>query len=158
MPTTTRSAVLWNHNEDWKIEEVVLDDPGPGEVLVEMRVAGMCHSDEHVVQGDMLIPHFPFIGGHEGSGVVTQVGPGVNSLEVGDHVSMSFIPACGRCKYCSTGRQSLCDEGAKLFDNQMMTRGLGDVSHTIGETELRSHCLRHVLRAAQWFHQMHTLL
>ena len=135
MPTTTRSAVLWNHNEDWKIEEVVLDDPGPGEVLVEMRVAGMCHSDEHVVQGDMLIPHFPFIGGHEGSGVVTQVGPGVNSLEVGDHVSMSFIPACGRCKYCSTGRQSLCDEGAKLFDNQMMTRGLGEVSHTIGETE-----------------------
>ena len=135
MPTTTRSAVLWNHNEDWKIEEVVLDDPGPGEVLVEMRVAGMCHSDEHVVQGDMLIPHFPFIGGHEGSGVVTQVGPGVNSLEVGDHVSMSFIPACGRCKYCSTGRQSLCDEGAKLFDNQMMTRGLGDVSHKIGETE-----------------------
>ena len=135
MPTTTRAAVLWNHNEDWKIEEVVLDDPGPGEVLVEMRVAGMCHSDEHVVQGDMLIPHFPFIGGHEGSGVVTQVGPGVNSLEVGDHVSMSFIPACGRCKYCSTGRQSLCDEGAKLFDNQMMTRGLGDVSHKIGETE-----------------------
>ncbi|HMV74807.1 MAG TPA: alcohol dehydrogenase catalytic domain-containing protein, partial [Microthrixaceae bacterium] len=69
MPTTTRAAVLWGHHEDWKIEEVELDDPGHGEVLVKTSYAGMCHSDEHVVQGDMPVPHFPFIGGHEGSGV-----------------------------------------------------------------------------------------
>jgi len=135
MPINTRAAVLWGHHEDWKIEDLVLDDPGPGEVVVEMRVAGMCHSDEHVVQGDMLIPHFPFVGGHEGAGVVQQVGPGVTTLAPGDHVSMSFIPACGRCRWCSTGKQSLCDEGAKLFDNQMMTRTAGEVSHRIGETE-----------------------
>ena len=53
MPTTTRAAVLWGHHEDWKIEEVELDDPGHGEVLVKTSYAGMCHSDEHVVQGDM---------------------------------------------------------------------------------------------------------
>jgi S-(hydroxymethyl)glutathione dehydrogenase/alcohol dehydrogenase len=135
MPITTRAAVLWNHNEDWKIEEVVLDDPGPGEVLVEMRVAGMCHSDEHVVQGDMLIPHFPFGGGHEGAGEVVEVGPGVTSVQPGDHVAMSFIPSCGRCKWCSTGRQNLCDEGSKLFDTHMMTRTEGTHSHMIGETE-----------------------
>ena len=135
MPTTTRTAVLWGPQQDWKVEEMTLDDPGPGEVLVEMAYAGMCHSDEHVVTGDLPVPHFPFVGGHEGSGVVTAVGPGVNLVSEGDHVSMSFIPACGHCKSCSTGHQNLCDEGANLFDNQMMTRAAGEVSHRIGDTE-----------------------
>ncbi|MCO5319275.1 MAG: NDMA-dependent alcohol dehydrogenase [Microthrixaceae bacterium] len=135
MPTTTRTAVLWGPQQDWKVEEMTLDDPGPGEVLVEMAYAGMCHSDEHVVTGDLPVPHFPFVGGHEGSGVVTAVGPGVNLVSEGDHVSMSFIPACGHCRSCSTGHQNLCDEGAKLFDNQMMTRAAGEVSHRIGDTE-----------------------
>ena len=135
MPTDTRAAVLWGHQQDWKVEEMALDDPGPGEILIETSAAGMCHSDEHVVTGDMLIPHFPFVGGHEGSGVVAAVGAGVKSVEAGDHVAMSFIPSCGHCRFCSTGRQNLCDEGSKLFDNQMMTRELGDVSHKIGDVE-----------------------
>jgi S-(hydroxymethyl)glutathione dehydrogenase / alcohol dehydrogenase len=122
MPTTTRAAVLWGLGEEWKIEEVELDDPREGDVLVSMRVAGMCHSDEHAVTGDMLLA-LPTIGGHEGAGVVEAVGPGVTSVEPGDHVSMSFIPSCGRCRYCSTGRQFLCDEGAKLFDMGMMSDG-----------------------------------
>jgi S-(hydroxymethyl)glutathione dehydrogenase/alcohol dehydrogenase len=135
MPTTTRAAVVWGHHQDWKIEEMTLDDPGPGEVLIETAFAGMCHSDEHIVQGDMLVPFFPFVGGHEGAGVVAQVGPGVIGLAPGDHVAMSFIPSCGRCKWCSTGRQNLCDEGAKLFDLQMMTRSEGQSSHKIGDAE-----------------------
>jgi S-(hydroxymethyl)glutathione dehydrogenase/alcohol dehydrogenase len=135
MPTTTRAAVLWGHQQDWKVEDLTLDDPGPGEVLVDTAFAGMCHSDEHVVTGDMLVPHFPFIGGHEGSGVVTAVGPGVSAVQPGDHVAMSFIPSCGRCRWCSTGRQNLCNEGSKLFDLQMMTRAEGAHSHTIAETD-----------------------
>ena len=135
MSTTTRAAVLWGAQQDWKVEEMSLDDPGPGEVLVETAFAGMCHSDEHVVTGDLPVPYFPFVGGHEGSGVVAAVGPGVNLVEVGDHVSMSFIPACGHCKSCSSGQQNLCDEGAKLFDMHMMTRSAGDVSHRIGDSE-----------------------
>jgi S-(hydroxymethyl)glutathione dehydrogenase/alcohol dehydrogenase len=135
MPTKTNAAVLWGPNQDWKVEELVLDDPGPGEIRVRTAVAGMCHSDEHVVQGDMPIPHFPFVGGHEGAGEVVEVGPGVTSVQPGDHVAMSFIPSCGRCKWCSTGRQNLCDEGAKLFDTHMMTRTEGTHSHMIGETE-----------------------
>jgi NDMA-dependent alcohol dehydrogenase len=135
MPTTTRAAVLWGHHQDWKVEEMTLDDPGPGEVLVKTAYAGMCHSDEHVVQGDMLVPHFPFVGGHEGSGVVEAVGPGVDTVAPGDHVAMSFVPSCGRCKWCSTGRQYICDLGAKLFDLQMITREPGSVSHRIGDTE-----------------------
>jgi S-(hydroxymethyl)glutathione dehydrogenase/alcohol dehydrogenase len=135
MPTTTRAAVLFGHHEDWKIEEMTLDDPGPGEILVETAYAGMCHSDEHVVQGDMMVPYFPFVGGHEGAGVVAQVGPGVTAVAPGDHVAMSFIPSCGRCKWCSTGRQNLCDLGAKVFDLQMLTRSEGQSSHTIGDAE-----------------------
>ena len=135
MPTTTRAAVLWGPQQEWKVEEMILDDPGPGEVLVDTAFAGMCHSDEHVVTGDLPVPFLPFVGGHEGSGVVSKVGAGVTSLAPGDHVAMSFIPACGRCRWCSTGRQNLCDEGAKLFDLQMMTRTEGQSSHTIGDAE-----------------------
>lgn len=118
----TRSAVLWEVGQDWSVEEVELDDPQQGDVLVSMRFAGMCHSDEHAVTGDLPLP-LPAIGGHEGSGVVEAVGPGVTSLAVGDHVAVSFVPSCGRCKFCSTGRQYICDDGAKLFDVGMMSDG-----------------------------------
>lgn len=120
MPTTTRAAVLWNNNEDWKIEEVVLDDPRSTDVLVKMKVAGMCHSDEHAVTGDLPL-ELPVIGGHEGSGIVEAVGDKVTTVKPGDHVSMSFVPSCGRCKWCASGRQYLCDEGAKLFNKGMMS-------------------------------------
>jgi len=130
MPITTRAAVLWGVGEDWKIEEVTLDDPRAGDVVVKMAYAGMCHSDEHAVTGDLPLG-LPVIGGHEGSGVVEAVGEGVTSVAVGDHVSMSFIPSCGRCKWCSTGRQYICDEGAKLFDLGMMSDGRE--AHKIGD-------------------------
>ena len=130
----TRAAVLWGIGQDWKVEEIDLDPPKAGEVLVQMKAAGMCHSDEHMVTGDLAIsneaaaelgmdPMFPMIGGHEGAGVVVQVGPGVSSVEPGDHVSASFIPSCGRCHYCSTGRQNLCDLGAKAFEKGQITDG-----------------------------------
>jgi NDMA-dependent alcohol dehydrogenase len=119
----TRAAILWGVGQDWSVEEIELDPPKEGEVLVEMKAAGLCHSDEHMVTGDMVAPEelrllfelpdtFPLIGGHEGAGVVQEVGPGVTTLKPGDHVSASFIPSCGRCRYCSTGRQNLCDLGA----------------------------------------------
>jgi S-(hydroxymethyl)glutathione dehydrogenase / alcohol dehydrogenase len=135
MPTQTRAAVVWGTNQDWKVEDMTLDDPGPGEVLVDTSYAGMCHSDEHVVTGDLPVPFLPFVGGHEGSGVVREVGPGVTAVAPGDHVAMSFVPSCGHCKWCSTGRQNLCNEGAKLFDLQMMTRSAGQSSHKIGDAE-----------------------
>jgi S-(hydroxymethyl)glutathione dehydrogenase/alcohol dehydrogenase len=122
MPTTTRAAVLWEVGGDWLIEDVELDDPKAGDVLVKMTMAGLCHSDEHAVTGDMPML-FPGIGGHEGAGIVQAVGPGVTSVAVGDHVSMSFIPSCGRCRYCSSNRQYLCNEGAKLFEVGMMSDG-----------------------------------
>ena len=71
----------------------------------------MCHSDEHVVTGDLPF-QLPIIGGHEGAGVVEEVGEGVSWLAPGDHVVFGFVPSCGRCPSCSTGHQSLCDLGA----------------------------------------------
>ncbi|MGH8989597.1 MAG: NDMA-dependent alcohol dehydrogenase [Acidimicrobiales bacterium] len=110
----TQAAILWNLGEPWSLEEVDLAEPVAGEVRVKLAAAGLCHSDEHLVTGDIPIT-LPVIGGHEGAGVVEAVGPGVTSVAEGDHVVLSFIPACGRCHYCSTGRQNLCDLGAHLL-------------------------------------------
>ncbi len=130
----TRAAVLWGTNQQWQVEEIDIDPPRVGEVLVEWKVAGLCHSDEHMVTGDMVpAPEmlammgidsiFPLIGGHEGAGVVLEVGAGVTSLAAGDHVSASFVPACGRCRYCCSGRQNLCDATAGTLGGGMITDG-----------------------------------
>ncbi len=130
----SRAAVVHGVGQDWQVEDIEVDAPKVGEVLVEWRAAGLCHSDEHVLTGDMVPPaetwptlgieaFFPIVGGHEGAGVIVDVGPGVTSVQPGDHVSASFIPSCGRCRYCSTGRQNLCDSSAGTFQRGMITDG-----------------------------------
>jgi S-(hydroxymethyl)glutathione dehydrogenase/alcohol dehydrogenase len=111
----TNAAILWGVGEDWSVEEIELDPPKEGEVLVEFEATGLCHSDHHMRTGDMFGVELPIIGGHEGAGVVQEVGPGVRDLAVGDHVVTSFLPACGRCRWCATGRQNLCDFGANTL-------------------------------------------
>lgn len=108
------AAILWEYGSDWSIEEIDLDPPGDGEVLVSWEATGLCHSDEHIRTGDLPFP-LPMIGGHEGAGIVREVGPGVRDLAPGDHVVASFLPACGRCRFCSTGHQNLCDLGAIIM-------------------------------------------
>jgi S-(hydroxymethyl)glutathione dehydrogenase/alcohol dehydrogenase len=120
---STRAALLYGPGQDYKIDTVEVDEPGPGEVLVEIRACGLCHSDEHVRTGDLPLPHYPVICGHEGAGEVTGVGDGVTSVAPGDHVALAFIPSCGSCTSCRTGRAFLCDMGMKLFDTGMITDG-----------------------------------
>jgi S-(hydroxymethyl)glutathione dehydrogenase/alcohol dehydrogenase len=110
----TEAAVLWGMNEEWSVEPIELDPPKEGELLVKLAASGMCHSDEHLVTGD-LGGIYPIIGGHEGAGVVEEVGPGVTGYEPGDHVVFGFIPACGQCPSCARGRSNLCDNGAALL-------------------------------------------
>jgi S-(hydroxymethyl)glutathione dehydrogenase/alcohol dehydrogenase len=110
MSMTTRAAICREAGRPWEIVDLELDDPRSGEVLVRFEAAGLCHSDDHVQKGDARM-RFPTVGGHEGAGVVEAVGEGVTRVAVGDHVVCSFIPACGTCRYCSTGRQNLCDAG-----------------------------------------------
>jgi NDMA-dependent alcohol dehydrogenase len=111
----TRAAVLWDQPGEWKVQEVELDEPGPTEALVEMVATGLCHSDDHFPTGDMSAAHLPIIGGHEGAGIVRKVGAEVHDFEVGDHVLTSFVPACGKCKWCARGMQNLCDLGARIL-------------------------------------------
>ena len=92
------------------IEELELDPPGEGEVLIEMSAAGLCHSDLSVINGTRLWP-LPIVIGHEACGVVRELGKGVTDLREGDHVVFSFLPTCGHCPMCSAGRASLCEPG-----------------------------------------------
>jgi len=94
-----------------KIETVTLDPPGPGEVLLKIAAAGLCHSDLSIVNGDRPRP-MPMALGHEASGIVEELGPGVRDLQRGDHVALIFVPTCGHCGPCMEGRPALCEPGA----------------------------------------------
>ncbi len=111
----TKAAVLVDAGKPFEIMELDLDGPRDGEVLIRYTAAGLCHSDLHLTDGD-LVPRFPIVGGHEGAGIIEEVGPGVTKVKAGDHVVCSFIPNCGTCRYCSTGRQNLCDMGATILE------------------------------------------
>lgn len=89
-----------------------VEDPRPGEIMVRMVAVGLCHSDDHITTGDFPVEMLPMCGGHEGAGVVEKVGEGTTQFDIGDHVVLTFLPACGRCLWCSRGMQQLCDAGA----------------------------------------------
>jgi NDMA-dependent alcohol dehydrogenase len=116
----TKAAALTGPDRDWEILEFDLDDPQPGEVLVRMKVAGLCHSDKHMKYSAAV---YPFVGGHEGAGIVEAVGEGVTRLAVGDHVACSWIPSCGVCRFCSTGQSNLCDLGANMVTGELANGG-----------------------------------
>ncbi|AIJ23458.1 NDMA-dependent alcohol dehydrogenase [Amycolatopsis methanolica] len=110
MTITTRAAVCRDPRHPWEIIDLDLDEPKAHEVRIRFHAAGLCHSDDHIQKGDAQM-RFPVVGGHEGAGVVEAVGADVTRVAAGDHVVCSFIPACGQCRYCSTGHQNLCDAG-----------------------------------------------
>jgi NDMA-dependent alcohol dehydrogenase len=103
-----RAAVFRELNQPMTVEDVELAPPGPGEVEIRLAASGVCHSDWNVVTGATANP-LPAVLGHEGAGVVESVGEGAEAVSEGDHVILSWLPACGRCFYCSRGRQVLCD-------------------------------------------------
>jgi alcohol dehydrogenase len=104
------------------IEDVELDPPGEGEVLVRIRAAGLCHSDLSVIDGNRPRP-MPMVLGHEAAGVVEDVGHGVAGLERGDHVVASFVPSCGHCIPCATGRPALCEPAFQANSAGTLLRG-----------------------------------
>ncbi|MGA7327799.1 MAG: zinc-dependent alcohol dehydrogenase family protein [Rhodomicrobium sp.] len=121
-----------------QIEEVDLDPPGPGEVLIKIEAAGLCHSDLSVINGDRPRP-MPMAIGHEAAGSVVKTGPGVDDLMPGDHTVMVFMPSCGHCLPCSEGRPALCEPGAaangkgSLLSGAIRLRtGKGNIHHHLG--------------------------
>jgi S-(hydroxymethyl)glutathione dehydrogenase/alcohol dehydrogenase len=145
-----QAAIVTELHGKWHTETIEIDEPHASEVKVKMAFAGLCHSDEHVRTGDMVPDAtvlemlsgrrsmYPFIGGHEGAGVVESVGPDVISLKPGDHVAVSFIPSCGRCSYCASGRQYICDLGASTLVGPMISDGTW--RHHLGDVNLNRMC------------------
>jgi NDMA-dependent alcohol dehydrogenase len=115
VPVETRGAIIREAPGKYEVVDLVSDDPRPGELQVKVAASGMCHSDDHVATGDIPVAHYPMCGGHEGAGVVTAVGPNTRGYKEGDHVVFSFLPACGKCRWCANGMSYLCDLGAGLL-------------------------------------------
>lgn len=149
----TRAAVLremgaerpYGSSQPLKIEEVELDAPEHGEILVRVRAAGLCHSDLSVIDGNRPRP-LPMALGHEAAGEIMEVGPGVTDLEVGDHVVFSFVPSCGTCPYCLDGRAALCapgavanNEGVLLGGGRRLHQGDATVNHHLGVSGFAEH-------------------
>src|SRR5580700_6735578 len=122
----TRAAVLRDMGKDWEITELELDPPKEGEVLIRFVASGLCHSDDHLRTGDIPV-RYPIVGGHEGAGIVEQVGPGVTLLAV-----------CGHCRFCSRGQTNLCDLGRFLVDNSLPD---GTYRYHEGSTDFGQMCL-----------------
>ncbi|PRZ42010.1 S-(hydroxymethyl)glutathione dehydrogenase/alcohol dehydrogenase [Antricoccus suffuscus] len=114
----TKAAVVYEPGKPIEIEELDLDGPKAGEVLIRYTYAGLCHSDLHIMHGD-LEARLPMVIGHEGAGIIEEVGPGVTRVAAGDHVVCSFIPNCGVCRYCANGQQSICDMGATILEGYL---------------------------------------
>jgi Zn-dependent alcohol dehydrogenase len=130
-----------------KIEELMLDAPGPGEVLIKIRAAGLCHSDLSVITGNRPRP-VPMALGHEASGDVVEVGAGVTDLKPGDRVVLVFVPSCGHCLPCMEGRPALCEPGAEangkgtlLSGARRIHRAHGDVNHHLGVSAFADHAV-----------------
>ena len=104
----TRAAVAWGVGQALSVEDVDLDGPRTGEVLVRIVATGVCHTDAFTLSGDDPEGLFPAILGHEGGGIVEEIGPGVTSVAVGDHVIPLYTPECGICKFCTSGKTNLC--------------------------------------------------
>ncbi|MGW7534457.1 NDMA-dependent alcohol dehydrogenase [Amycolatopsis sp. NPDC054798] len=114
----TKAAVVYEVGKPIEVVELDLEGPGEGEVLIRYTHAGLCHSDVHIAHGD-LEARLPMVLGHEGAGIIEDVGPGVTRVKPGDHVVCSFIPNCGVCRWCSTGQQAICDMGATILEGYL---------------------------------------
>jgi len=151
----TRAAVLhtldlkapFADSKPLKIEEIELDDPGAGEVLVKMTAAGLCHSDLSVITGVRPRP-VPMALGHEASATVVKVGDGVSHLKVGDRVVLVFVPSCGTCMPCQEGRPALCEPGAEangkgtlLSGERRLHLGPQAVNHHVGVSAFAEHAV-----------------
>ena len=113
------AAVMTAPGAPLRVRDIVVDDPRTGEVLVRMAASGVCHSDLHTLDGVQPFP-VPVVLGHEGAGVVEAVGPEVSHVRPGDHVMLSWLPACGRCRMCARGRPTLCEDLAWSDAGTMM--------------------------------------
>ena len=130
----TDAAVAYEAGKPLEIETVNLDGPKAGEVLVEIKATGICHTDEFTLSGADPEGLFPAILGHEGAGVVVDVGQGVTSVRKGDHVIPLYTPECRQCEYCTSGKTNLCQAIRETQGQGIMPDGTSRFS--IGDKRL----------------------
>lgn len=142
----TKAAVAWKAGEPLSIEEVDLEGPKPTEVVVELKATGICHTDEFTRSGADPEGIFPAILGHEGAGVVVEVGSAVRSLKVGDHVIPLYTPECRECDYCTSGKTNLCQsirvtQGQGLMPDGTSRFSIGGekIHHYMGTSTFAQH-------------------
>ena len=142
----TRAAVAWKAGAPLTIETVDLEGPKAGEVLVEVKATGICHTDWFTLSGDDPEGLFPAILGHEGAGIVREVGAGVSSLAVGDHVIPLYTPECRQCKFCLSRKTNLCQkiratQGKGLMPDGTSRFSIGGkpVLHYMGTSTFANH-------------------
>ena len=123
-----KAAICYEAGAPLKVEEVTLDEPQVNEVLVKLMASGVCHSDLHFMKGEMFCA-MPVVVGHEGAGIVEKVGPGVTTVQPGDHVIMMVSFSCGKCRFCIEGRPTMCVENMAIM--------AGSVLPISGATRLR---------------------
>lgn len=145
--TRTGAAAPYADSRPLEIWEVDLAPPGPGEVLVKVAAAGVCHSDLSIINGDRP-RDTPIVLGHEAAGVIQALGEGVTDLEVGDHVVMLFVPGCGNCQPCAEGRPVLCEPagqagvaGTLLSGARRLSRNGQPISHFVGVSAFAEHAV-----------------
>ncbi len=126
-----KAAVMYEPNTPLKMEEIAFGDPGPGEVLVKMMASGVCHSDWHMVKGEWPSQP-PIVLGHEGAGIVEEVGANVSAVKPGDHVVLSWYPSCGTCEMCQKGWPNLCFRGPTTANKPTMNAGETEVAQMAG--------------------------
>jgi len=128
-----RAPVLFRAGEPLQVLDIELEPPRTDEVTVRLAASGVCHTCLHVMDGSLTGIKLPAVLGDEGAGVVTQIGPGVQGVAVGDHVIISWAPACGRCRQCANGRPALCEarppQGRLADGTVRMHRGGQDIYH-----------------------------
>src|SRR5512139_3821958 len=143
----TRAAVAWKAGEPLTVENIAIEGPRAGEVLVEIKATGVCHTDAYTLSGADPEGIFPSILGHEGAGVVLEVGAGVTSVRPGDHVIPLYTPECRNCKFCLSGKTNLCQAIRSTQGQGLMPDGTsrftdaqgGMLRHYMGTSTFASH-------------------
>jgi len=144
-----KAAVMYENNKPLQIEEVTLDEPQSQEVLVKMVATGVCHTDLHFIKGEMPCA-MPVVLGHEGAGIVEKVGPGVTTLQPGDHVVLMVAWSCGKCRYCVSGRPAMCPEwlgynmmGTLPSGTKRLHRGDQELNHFFSQSSFAEYAVVH---------------
>ena len=134
-----KAAVAWEAAKPLEVDEIDLEGPKAGEVLVRLAATGVCHTDAYTLSGRDPEGLFPAVLGHEGAGVVEDVGEGVTSVKPGDHVIPLYIPECGQCRYCRSGKTNLCitlratqGQGVMPDGTSRLSRGGKTIHHYMG--------------------------